>query len=440
MKKTLSLSLLFCMSLLFSGCVGEEKDLFDSTAAERLQQTQKKYTEYLEGTTWAMEYYPIVSYTAPKGLGYLMLVRFNDNGTVNIGMKNSVSGNQYVEDTSLWEVITDQGMVLSFNSHNNVLHTFSDPGLLSTGTGYEGDYEFVMVNVPEDGDYVMLKGKKRGTYIRLTRLPYDTDFETYLTDLEQFKNRCFGSTFPNFAQLNMGEYHYYMKSVSSGMPETYPVGGDAITETTVHPYLLTQKDGKYYFRFRETYIMSDEVQQQEFVYDEEADVFRGTENAEYTISGEDAGGFFLRKMVENGQSWTMTASSSMSNKMKTYITELSTQYATKRFTFNNIVFLYDSSEETFKCKIVYRAATAPRNRTDIFNFTGTQDDATHVTLGYVGPANAAAETNYEQFSALVDLMNLLSQQFVVSPEGGNNFNMNKVRLTSVLDPDIWFVL
>ena len=113
--------------------------------------------------------------------------------------------------------------------------------------------------------------------------------------------------------------------------------------------------------------MSDEVQQQEFVYDEEADVFRGTENAEYTISGEDAGGFFLRKMVENGQSWTMTASSSMSDKMKTYITELSTQYATKRFTFNNIVFLYDSSEDTFKCRIVYRAATAPRNRTDIFN-------------------------------------------------------------------------
>jgi len=439
MKKILLFSILFSTALLFSACVGEEDDLFDKTAAERLQETQKKYTQHLQGTTWVMEYYPLAVNTSPKGLGYLMPVRFNTNGTVTIGLKHQLFDNLYYEDTSLWEVITDQGMVLSFNTYNEVLHTFSDPGLLSQGQGFEGDYEFVMVDVPEDGKTMMLKGKKRGTYIRMTRLPDDTDFETYLTDVNQFLNRCFSATIPNYIQINMGEYHYYAMDMISGLPATYPTDGDAITETTYHPYILLKKDGNYYLRFRESFIVNNDVKQQEFVYDEVNDVFRGLENAEYTISAENTAEFFLRKMVEKGQSWSLSTSSAMSDKMKTYITALSTQYSSKNFTLNNLTFDYDGSGKTFRCRIVYRATTQPRNRTDIFTFTAVQDDATHTILGYVSPSNTSAETNYGQFSSLADLMNMFSQKFVITAEG-NNFNLNKIRLTSASDPEVWFVL
>ena len=86
--------------------------------------------------------------------------------------------------------------MLSFSTYNDILHYFSDPAIYDQGNGLSGDYEFVMVDVPEDHQTIMLKGKKRGTYVRLTRLPDGTDFETYLKDVYDFQNRQrrFGKT------------------------------------------------------------------------------------------------------------------------------------------------------------------------------------------------------------------------------------------------------
>ena len=162
MKKILSITLCFTAMLAFTACQSEEDDLFDSSAAERLAASKVTYTQRLPQATagWAMEYYPTNGGSWPRGNGYLILAQFNKDLSVRMAMMNEeMSDGLYMEDTSLWEVISDQGPVLSFNSYNKCLHSFADPAIYETGLGLEGDYEFEIINLPENAEFAMLKGK-----------------------------------------------------------------------------------------------------------------------------------------------------------------------------------------------------------------------------------------------------------------------------------------
>ena len=157
MKKIFSISLLFCAALVFVGCAGEEDDLFNKTAAERLNEASDLYSSRLtaQPNGWAMQLYPTTKDEAPYGNGYLLLLRFNTNHTVVAAMNISMSSNVFKEDSSAWDVITDNGPVLTFNTYNTVIHTFTNPEDISstgskdepndeTGTGIGGDYEYIL--------------------------------------------------------------------------------------------------------------------------------------------------------------------------------------------------------------------------------------------------------------------------------------------------------
>ena len=60
MKKIFSTVILIAGALMFAGCAGEEKDLFEKSAAERLNETGKIYSSRLQSSEagWVMEYYP----------------------------------------------------------------------------------------------------------------------------------------------------------------------------------------------------------------------------------------------------------------------------------------------------------------------------------------------------------------------------------------------
>ena len=261
MKKILFASLCVASALTFTGCVSEEDDIFGSSAPVRLDEAAKTYTERLSSSTagWAMEYYPTSQTAAPKGLGYLLLAKFEPNLSVTVGMKNQfcTPADQYMEDTSSWEIITDNGPVLTFDTYNECIHVFSSPEDVpststdETGVGLEGDYEFVMIDVPENGEFVMLKGKKRGTYTRLTRLDEGTDFETYINDIEDFRNRVFSSKAPNVCMLTLGDSVMKVANASTGICNIYPYDGDAISNESFHTFLVTKRGGKYYLRFRD---------------------------------------------------------------------------------------------------------------------------------------------------------------------------------------------
>ena len=121
MNKIFSIALLCSAALSFTACVNEEDDLFDKTAAERLNEASALYSERLTASPngWAVQLYPTTQDEAPYGNGYLLLFRFHKDKSVDASMNNDLSNGKYLAATSSWDVITDNGPVLSFNTYNN---------------------------------------------------------------------------------------------------------------------------------------------------------------------------------------------------------------------------------------------------------------------------------------------------------------------------------
>lgn len=443
MKKLFSISLLFSVTaMMFTGCVSEEDDLFDTSAAERLMQSKKTYTERLGGSTWAMEFYPLDTDEAPKGSGYLILNQFKKDGSVIQAMQNELSDGKFLTDTSLWEVISDQGTVLTFNTFNKCIHTFSDPGLYQTGQGYEGDYEFVILSLEENAKYGMLKGKKRGTYNRLTRLPDDTDFEEYLKDVVAFQNKIFSASAPNDCMLAIGDSTFVITDTSDGIVSMYPEGGDDISETTDHAFIISKNDGKYYFRFREELAAKDS-KVQELVYDEAQDMFVGVDDPACTIQGYPMGKFF-GEYVENvqGRTWKVTASNQMSEKFAVYYDNLKNQFSemkdkrNRSYTFMGLSFGYNTRAKAVVWNVMYRSPGSSNTVLAAFKETYVID-GDKVTFTYIEPADDSDANVKNALSSITDVLEVLSQQYQLSA-ATTKFNLSKIKLTAVNDSSIWF--
>ena len=446
MKKLFSISLLFSVTaMMFTGCVSEEDDLFSTSAAERLMQSKKTYTERLGGSTWAMEFYPLNTDEAPKGSGYLILNQFKKDGSVIQAMQNEMSDGKFLTDTSLWEVISDQGTVLTFNTYNKCIHTFSDPGLYQTGQGYEGDYEFVILSLEEGAKYGMLKGKKRGTYNRLTRLPDDTDFEAYLKDVNDFQNKVFSSSAPNECMMNIGDSAFVITDFSDGIVSMYPLGGDAISETTDHAYIVSKNDGKYYFRFREELPGKGDDKIQELVFDEAQDMFVGVDNPANSIQGYPVGMFFSEYIESaQGRTWKVTANAPMSEKFKGYMDVLTEKFSQlkdsrkRSYTFLGLSFGYNLRAKAMCWNVLYRSpgssATSMAAYKENYNVNGDV-----VTFSYLEPAEESDAKVLTAIPEVSTVLQVLSQQYAISA-AETKFNLTTVKLVPASDADCWFTM
>ena len=190
-----------------TSCKNEVDDIFDKSAAERLTEGQDYFNQILvdKGGKWQMEYF--ANGNEP---GYVYVVTFNKDGSVKMAGNNlyiarltnaSAMAPAYGDQTSLWDVITDNGLTLTFNSYNRVFHLFSTPEDLSdteaseTGVGHEGDYEFNLMNYRNDTLY--LTGKKRHIDIIMTRLSPEVDDRAYLDEVNALPAKYFNALIPD---------------------------------------------------------------------------------------------------------------------------------------------------------------------------------------------------------------------------------------------------
>ncbi len=183
MKK--SVLILSALVMVLASCSREEGNLFDKTAAERLLEQRAQAITYLTDAPhgWEMRYFP-----SPDAAGYALICDFKADGSVRVAAKNQISSNNsYKTETSLWDIDYTQSVTLTFNSYNDLLHIFSDP--LSDGIGYNGDYEFVILQ--SSPDYFYLKSKKRGAYIDMFKLNEGQDWEAYFEDIDYFNALTF---------------------------------------------------------------------------------------------------------------------------------------------------------------------------------------------------------------------------------------------------------
>jgi len=264
MKKYILWSLAVAVALGASSCKNEEEDLFGSSSADRLEQYKKDYTDLLtkDGGKWVLEYF--ANENEP---GYVFVVTFSNDGSVQMASNNKwTRTGKYDTDNSLWEIISDNGPVLTFNSYNQVFHVFSSPENIiggpqndnqqdvdETGKGHEGDYEFMVMGANEDQTVIKLEGKKRFNYAYLRKLDASVNDEEYLAEVAQMAENVFNKFFPQLIMVDgTGEKYVFTDVTPSwlgnakGMVEAYPQAGDWVTQTSKENAIIT-RDG---FRFR----------------------------------------------------------------------------------------------------------------------------------------------------------------------------------------------
>ena len=230
----------------FSSCKNEEEDIFDASAAQRLDEYKRQYSAELtaDGGKWLMEYFA----NEEEG-GYAFVMTFNTDGSVRISGQNTWLGHSYKSEVSLWQIIADNGPVLSFNTYNNVFHIMSDPANITgpdapvnpdqdnrdideTGTGHGGDYEFVIIGLSEDGKTMHLSGKKRLHDIYMRRLEPSVDEIALLSSYEDAAQKTFSNLFPEMllTDTQSGE-QFVFKGGVKGLFDAWPKDGDPVVQT-----------------------------------------------------------------------------------------------------------------------------------------------------------------------------------------------------------------
>ena len=466
MKKILSLSLILAAALAFNSCVKEEDDIFDKTAAERLNEASDIYSSRLMASPngWAMQLYPTNDNEWPYGTGYLLLCRFNKDHSVNVSMDNIFSNSTYKEDTSLWEVITDNGPVLSFNSHNDCLHAFSDPYDLpftgtsdrsnnESGTGAEGDYEFIIVEAPEDASYMMLKGKKRGTYNLLTPVEVGVDYADYLADIKAFRNLYFAKDVPTFYVVHWGDSLCKMqmsypaealtdKSGRSfdGIPNIYPYNGSSVFDQSFNTFLITKRGTDYYLRFRDPIKVKDK-KVQEFRYDTGRDVFISVDEPDFFIDGDDPTRFFSQNVSEiidgtESMAWRLSYDGDMSSAWKADFDAINADFQSQK---NPMSLLYmellnDRSGNGLGIKTTYKTKSGNSSMTCYYDVDCNSDG---VTLKYNGKMSKGGDRVLEMVPALnTFLTSTLNSKFIALP-AATKFNLNTIHVAFAGNQDKW---
>ena len=243
MKKTYILILL--AATLLSACSPRVADIFDDTAVVRLEQNREVVKERLMKAEngWVMQYFAVSDQTTSDTLrhkGYTFLFKFQNDGTVIVGAP--VDG-KYKTETSLWDIISDNSTVLTFNSFNSIFHYYSNPdpalGLWGAdGTGIGGDYEFMVLEYNEKENYQLLKGKKRSCYVRLYPMATGQDWEEYFTKLDSMDKFLFEENLP------LGMYveakHLSLYNGPTHEFRVFEFGADTLGGGEYHGFIVTE--------------------------------------------------------------------------------------------------------------------------------------------------------------------------------------------------------
>lgn len=216
-------------------CSRDEKSLFEDSAAVRAQKAIDNACDVLtsQEAGWEMAYFPNLENTSK---GYNMVLKFKKDGSVSVTAKNSATTmNKLMTDSvSTWQVKSDYGPILTFDTYNKVLHAWADPG--SDGAGKLGDYEFLILKATPE--VVLLKGKKHSAYSVLRPMK-NPDVVAYFTACENMSKKLFGNN--NIVTLHQGNEKMYLYKGAEGqfMSAVY---GSALDEAaaTLHPVCSTE--------------------------------------------------------------------------------------------------------------------------------------------------------------------------------------------------------
>lgn len=170
LKNIIASAALLAAAVMSQSCLKDQQDIFDKTASARMQEFLENARTVLTGAEygWRMEYFTNYG-------GYNYALKFEDG---KVTASNEMNPGK--TETTYYKFATDDGPVLSFDTHSKMLHFFATP---SSGEyeGKGGDFEFIILSAtPEE---VILKGERSGYIAHL--YPLSEPVADYTTQIAE---------------------------------------------------------------------------------------------------------------------------------------------------------------------------------------------------------------------------------------------------------------
>lgn len=249
-----SILILLALTVGFASCTSEEADLFDKSAAQRLNQSVEKYQKLLESSQygWVMEFFP----SDGSYGGYVYTAKFSEGDVdmaCELSFSNSTTGESWPAGTvvsSKYTVKSEQSVILTFDTYNLLFHFFSEPKSASNTTGYESDYEFVFLRASADGDSIYLRGKKYENELVMVKLK--EDMSSYIKTVMTYRENISAITYKKLT-VNGQTYDVILSGSQFTMTDE---NGDDLTIPIVYNsngirlYEPITIDGKSYQAFK----------------------------------------------------------------------------------------------------------------------------------------------------------------------------------------------
>ncbi|MFZ4725644.1 MAG: DUF4302 domain-containing protein [Paludibacter sp.] len=433
MKKTIYILFTFII-ILFSNCTKEEADIFNDSAANRVTNAMKSANDTLQSATngWVMEYF-----ATPQSAGYNLFVKFNKSGQAIISGKNYLTNNLLVTDSCLYEIIGDNGPVLTFNTFNKVLHAFSNP-INPDGYGLEGDYEFVVIKCSKN--QILLKGKKRGTDIILNRLPETVGIQQYVANLEVMDSVLFGKNTAKQSLIIEGQKFWF----SNGNSHIYSIlkDGDDVNTSIDAPFIITQTG----IRFHSVQTIENKSFQT-LQLNPENSALVSAEDANIILTGQENLADYFQKSTNY---WVFNPTK-LSPKVKAIYDLIVTTCKTKFYSASpslavkdvQLMLKYNSKEKAYSLILsIKRKSTAINGEV----YLSTLLSGSNLKFTFTGSGDASGLSFYDSIGKKPDntiagfkeMVGLLSSELILNTDA--SFNPQNIKFTQKLDTDSWFTV
>lgn len=235
MKRIFLYSLLACLSWTMQSCLFSEEDVFEQSSAERDNASVAGIKALLMSAEngWNLEYR--YGEDGKWGVSNIFL-KFDET---DVTMASDYATGNYApgaECKSLYKVQAYQGTELSFDSYNEILHSFCEPEGYNE-PGLIGDYEFIVRDTTSNT--ITLTGKKHGVEMVMTRLADDVDWTAYLQNTSRIADE---SDLPRYNVMvggqKVGQIERSYIERSFFMTEN---SEDGSMETVYYPFICTEE-------------------------------------------------------------------------------------------------------------------------------------------------------------------------------------------------------